>query len=282
MNSSLGCVYVAIDQTRFDRCKIGFSSRSGKVRLAEASNPDYVLHWEKRTPFARDLERLVHRVLSKARVERIWHASGGRSEWFSIDPDEAVRIVDTLEYAASRIALKPIGTEVCEFLVHANPSKTEFATFQEKWLEGHKSHIQEELRLRAEEFEQPTQERVPEWLRLVNNLSTPGSWNIDVVLEEAAKLYLVQCASENRQLASDLEPWVSMKARDFKLPRSILWRHNPEAFVEELEDILSSNEMPNEDFFCRWSYEGALEVARSKVKEEYHFQVSTCSEETKL
>lgn len=282
MSSSLGCVYIAIDQTRFDRCKIGFSSRSGKVRLAEASNPDYVLHWEKKTPFARELERLVHRILSKAKVERIWHASGGRSEWFSVDPDEAIRIVDTLEYAASRIALKPIGTEVCEFLVHTNPSKAEFVTFQEEWLERHKSHIREKIRLQAEEFEEITDNRVPEWLRLVNNLSTPGSWNIDIVLEEAAKLYLAQCTSDNRQLALDLDPWVSMMVRDFKLPHGILWRHNPEGFVEELEDILSSNEIPNEDFIWRWSSEGALEVARSKVKEEYHVQTRACCDETKL
>jgi len=277
MSSSLGCVYIAIDQTRSDRCKIGFSSRSGKVRLAEASNPDYVLHWEKRTPFARELERLVHQILAKANVQRIRHASGGRSEWFSIDPDEVVRIVDTLEYAASRIALKPIGTEVCEFLVHANPSKNEFATFQENWLQRHESHIQEKIRLRSEEFEELTQNRIPEWLRLVNNLSTPGSWNIDFVLEEAAKLYLEQSVSDNRQIASDLDPWVSMKARGFKLPQSILWRHNPEAFVEELEDILLSNEMPNKDFIWRWSSEGAMEVARSKVKEEYHFQSNAIS-----
>lgn len=113
----MGCVYVAFDTTKPDRCKIGYSSREAKARIAEASNPDYKLFGHVKSPHAKAIERLVHKIMEAAGIRRILHTSGGRSEWFSFSAIEALRVVKCVTHVAAAIPLKPLLPGLCRSLV---------------------------------------------------------------------------------------------------------------------------------------------------------------------
>src|SRR5205823_4574600 len=107
----------AVDESKPDRCKIGYSSRAAKLRIAEASNPDYCLFTEILTRKAKAVEKAVHEVIEIAGVRRIEHKCGGRSEWFELSPQKAVIVVRCIVHAAEHTSLHPLVREVCVSLV---------------------------------------------------------------------------------------------------------------------------------------------------------------------
>ena len=129
-DNSRGCVYVAFDLTKPDRCKIGFSSREAAFRIAEASNPDYKFFGKVKSPQAKAVERIAHKVMEAAGVQRLSHASGGRSEWFSVSAKEALRVVKCVAHAALAIPLKPLLPELCRALVYEGLNEQMFLVAQ--------------------------------------------------------------------------------------------------------------------------------------------------------
>jgi hypothetical protein len=269
--ANYGCVYVAVDQTRADRCKVGFSSRPAHLRIAEASNPDYVLYYEHVTKYARDLERIVHKVLTEASINRIRHASGGISEWFDYPAAEARRVIQILDCCASRISLHPIGREFCSLIVHQRPSLDEAVEHYQNWLEKGRIQAIERTRLREEEFNNDIASKFePYWMRLLLNLFDGGSWNHELVLDEAIKQYLIHSVDTHKNFVSEQQRYVSDLFEAFKITHQFVWSHNPKEFILQIESqITAGHRSFNKSFLEEWSEEGALAWATKNVKLQY-------------
>jgi hypothetical protein len=269
--ANLGCVYVAVDQTRADRCKVGFSSRPAHIRIAEASNPDYVLHYQHPTKFARDLERVVHKVLTGANINRITHASGGISEWFDYPAVEAQRVIQILDGCASKISLHPIGHEFCSFIVHHRPSVDEAIECYRNWLEKARIQAFEQTRLREEEFNDNIASKAePDWLRLLLNLFDGGLWNHELVLDEAIKQYLIHAIDTHTDFVSEQECYIRDLLEAFKIKHKFVWNHNPQEFISQIEFQITAGQLPlDQSFVDEWSKEGALAWATQNVKLQY-------------
>ncbi|HCH6293777.1 GIY-YIG nuclease family protein [Vibrio sp. J2-3(2022)] len=95
-------VYIAIDVTNLNRCKVGITTRENpmlRIRDGYTSNPFYILfncyelsklkicHKELRM-----FERYLHRKLSGSRISII--GTGNQSEWLRISPFQAEAEVD--------------------------------------------------------------------------------------------------------------------------------------------------------------------------------------------
>jgi hypothetical protein len=91
----MGYIYIAKDVTKLDKCKIGLTSGTGRKRVSQTENPDYVLHYEFRVPNDQlsKMEKIIHQHFED-RFKRLNHRSSGRkSEWFNCTPDKAYEII---------------------------------------------------------------------------------------------------------------------------------------------------------------------------------------------
>ena len=95
-------IYIAIDVTNLNRCKIGITTRENpmnRIRDGRTSNPFYILFncyelskLKISNKELRNFERYIHRKLGFSRIHRI--GTGNPSEWFRLSPFDAEEEID--------------------------------------------------------------------------------------------------------------------------------------------------------------------------------------------
>lgn len=103
-----GWIYICVDPKDISICKIGMTRRGLYERATETTNPHYIVFTAYKVPEdeAHQIEKYVHRDLSRFDIDREAHSLSGRnSEWFSINAVQAIELLNwTLTHCLDNVS----------------------------------------------------------------------------------------------------------------------------------------------------------------------------------